>query len=128
LGKIFARWTTHALPLLILSPMLALMLGALPGHLWPMICALALLTLATYLAGATAAALTLGSRRGFLLPLLLAPLSTPLLIFCVSLAANGFGGPAGIRAALFFGGLFLLYLCAAPPLCAAALRSAVEAS
>jgi hypothetical protein len=50
------------------------------------------------------------------------------LIFCASLAENGFDGAAGRQAGFFLGAIVFLYLCLCPPLTAAALKSEVEAS
>jgi heme exporter protein B len=127
-GKILARWITHGLPLLLVSPLLALLLNAVPEKYLGILSALFLTSLCLTLTGGTLAALTLGARRGFLLPLLLGPLSAPSLIFGVALAENGFGVPAGYQAALFLGSLFFIYLCLGPLLAAQALRSAVESS
>ncbi|MBI3418847.1 MAG: heme exporter protein CcmB [Proteobacteria bacterium] len=128
LCKTLLRWGAQTLPLLLVSPILAIMLGTEFEAIPSILAALTLMSLCIALAGAGGAALVLGARRGFLLPLLLVPLCAPALIFCASLAESGLSAEAGKQAALFLGALFFLYLCLFPPLIAAALRSAVEAS
>ena len=75
LAKTAAHWLTTGLPLLLVSPLLALVLR-LPGEALPMLLlALLLGTPTLSLIGAVGAALTLGARRGgVLLPLLVLPL------------------------------------------------------
>jgi heme exporter protein B len=127
-GKILARWVTHVFPLLLASPLLALLLNTAPEKYPALLASLFLVSLCLNLVGGVLAAVTLGARRGFLLPLLLGPLSAPALIYGVGLAEHGFGTPAGHQAALFLGSVFFLYLCLAPAFAASALRSAVESS
>ncbi|MDE3059779.1 MAG: heme exporter protein CcmB [Pseudomonadota bacterium] len=92
LGKIAGQWLASMLPLLVLSPLLAVMAG-LNGD--DMLAAMARLLLAspTIIAlGSIAAALTLGHRRGGLLQaLIVLPLYIPVLIF-----ASATTGPAGL--------------------------------
>jgi heme exporter protein B len=126
--KTLARWVGYALPLIIISPLLAFMLGMAATKLTGLTLALLLASLALYLAGMAAGALTLGARRGFLLPLLLGPLCLPVLVFCVALAENGLDEAAGRQAALFLGSLCFFYLCLFTPLTGAALKSAVESA
>lgn len=128
LVKTLARWLNAALPLLVFSPLLALMLNMNPEKIPAAIAALSLASLCITLAGSAASAFTLGAQRGFLLPLLVMPLCVPALIFCASLAENGFASPAGRQAAFFLGAMMFLYLCICPPLAAAALRADIEAS
>jgi len=75
------HWLYSGLPLVLLSPLLALMLG-LPGRCVPVLMLSLLLgTPVLSLLGALGAALTLGIKRGsLLLSLLILPLYIPLLI------------------------------------------------
>lgn len=81
LAKILGQWISSMLPLLVVSPLLAISMG-LEGEmgqvLWPL-----LLASPTVVAlGAVAAALTLGTKRGGLLQaLIVLPLQVPVLIF-----------------------------------------------
>ncbi len=93
LGKTAAHWLTSGLPLVLLSPLLA-MTFRMPAGIMPVLMAtLALGTISLSLLGSVGAALTVGLRRGAaLLSLLILPLAMPVLIFgarTVSLAIAG---------------------------------------
>lgn len=81
-AKIIAHWLTTGLPLTILSPILALLLN-LPQRAYVALAVSLLIgTPAISAIGGVAAALTLSVRRGgLLLPLLVLPLLTPVMIF-----------------------------------------------
>lgn len=81
-AKIAAHWLTTGLPLTILSPVLGLLLD-LPVSAYGILMASLLIgTPAVSATGGVAAALTLSIRRGgLLLPLLVLPLLTPVVIF-----------------------------------------------
>lgn len=82
LAKIVSHWLTTGLPLLIAAIPLSLMLGSAPDDIPPLLAGLALGTPLLSLLGGMAASLVLGARRGgVLLPLLVLPLATPVLIF-----------------------------------------------
>jgi heme exporter protein B len=126
LAKTAAHWLTTGLPLLLVSPLLALVLR-LPDEALPMLLlALLLGTPTLSLIGAVGAALTLGARRGgVLLPLLVMPLYVPVLIFGVAAVdAAGVGLASGPPLALL-GGILLAALPLAPWAAAAALRQAL---
>lgn len=82
LAKATAHWMVTGIPLILLSPLMAGMLGLEPRS-WPVLVAsLALGTPCLSLIGAVGSALTLGSRRGgALLALLTLPLFMPVMIF-----------------------------------------------
>lgn len=81
-GKAVAHWLTTGLPVLAASVPLALMLGLAPRALPMLVASLGLGTVCLSLLGSMAAAIVLGARRGgVLLPLLVLPLATPVLIF-----------------------------------------------
>ncbi len=93
LGKTVAHWLTSGLPLVLLSPLLAVTFR-MPGETLPVLMAtLALGTVSLSLLGSVGAALTVGLRRGTaLLSLVILPLAMPVLIFgarTVSLAIAG---------------------------------------
>lgn len=93
LGKTIAHWLSSGLPLVLLSPLLA-MTFRLPAATLPVLMAsLVLGTVSLSLLGSVGAALTVGLRRGTaLLSLLILPLAMPVLIFgarTVSLAIAG---------------------------------------
>ena len=126
LAKTTAHWLTTGLPLLLVSPLLALVLR-LPGEALPMLLlALLLGTPTLSLIGAVGAALTLGARRGgVLLPLLVLPLYVPVLIFGVAAVDAASAGLAAGRPLALLGGILLAALPLAPWAAAAALRQAL---
>jgi heme exporter protein B len=81
-AKIAAHWLTTGLPLTLVSPVLALLFN-LPPRAYPaLVGSLLIGTPAVSAIGGIAAALTLSIRRGgLLLPLLVMPLLTPIVIF-----------------------------------------------
>ena len=85
LVKVTAHWLTCVLPLLLISPLLALFLNLTLEMYVALLCSLLVGTPLLSLVGATGVALTLGLQRGgVLLSLLLLPLFIPLLIFATS--------------------------------------------
>jgi heme exporter protein B len=127
LGKAVAHWLTTGVPLLLAAAPLAVMLRMDPAGLWVLLAGLALGTMALSLLGTMGAAIVLGARRGgVLLPLLVLPLATPVLIFGAA-AADAAGAGLSARPHLL---LLAALLAAALPLCplaaGAALRAAVE--
>lgn len=123
LAKIAAHWLVTGLPLLVVAPLLAVLLG-LPQHaLGVLMLTLALGTPILSLIGAIGVALTVGLRRGgILLSLLVLPLYVPVLIFgadAVQRAAEGLQVVAQLN---ILGAMLLLALALAPLPTAAALR------
>lgn len=127
LAKCAAHWLTTGLPLVILSPLLALLLQMPPAGYWALILGLALGTPILTLVGAIGAALVLGARRGgVLLSLLILPLYIPVLIFGVASVEAAATGRAAGPHLLLVGALCLAALALAPFVAAAALRQAAE--
>jgi heme exporter protein B len=127
LAKCLAHWLIAGLPLVITSPLLALMLN-LPADAWPVLLgALLLGTPILSLIGAIGAALILGARRGgVLLPILVLPLYIPTLILgvgAVEAAASGLSPRAHL---LLLGGLLAFAVPLTAVAAAAALRQAAE--
>lgn len=82
LAKILAHWLITGVPLILVSPLLALFLQLPMDSLSVLALSLALGTLSLSLIGAIGAALTVGIRHGgVLLSLLILPLFVPVLIF-----------------------------------------------
>jgi heme exporter protein B len=82
LAKALSHWLATGLPLLLAAGPLAVMLRMDPGAVPVLLAGLLPGTLVLSLLGAMGAAIVLGARRGgVLLPLLLLPLMTPVLIF-----------------------------------------------
>ncbi len=89
LAKCTAHWLTTGLPLIVASPILAILLQLPGGMLGPLLTGLLIGTPAMSLIGAIGAALTVGLRRGgLLLSLLVLPLQVPVLIFGVAAAGS----------------------------------------
>lgn len=123
LVKVATHWLVHMLPLLVLSPLLALFLNMTTSMYFTLILTLLIGTPTISLMGAIGVALTLGLQRaGVLIALLLIPLFIPLLIFATSAIDSAamnlpFSFQLGIMSALF-----LLSLAAAPMVIAYSLK------
>lgn len=127
LGKSLSHWLTSGLPLVIVSPVVAItfqMPLVVTGYL---MLTLLLGTISLSLLGSIGAALTVGLHRGTaLLSLLILPLAMPVLIFgarSVSLVASGDGVAGGLY---FLAAYAVLTLSFAPFATAAALRISNE--
>ena len=126
-ARVFAHWVMSAVPLLLLSPVLAIALNMAPRAIPVLMLTLLLGTPVFSVIGAIGVALTVGLRRsGMLLALLVIPLYIPVLIFgagAVDAAASGLPvtGQLYILAALL-----VLSLTLAPVAIAAALRMSVS--
>jgi heme exporter protein B len=127
-AKAIAHWLTTGLPLVVITPLLALMLNVELGALGPLMLTLLVGTPALTFIGLVGAALSVALRRGgLLLAVLVLPLTVPVLIFGVA-AANAviigptpFGPPFTILC-----GLTLMSLVIGPVAAAAALRHGLE--
>lgn len=127
LAKVLAHWLTTGLPLTVAAPIIALLynldLTVLPVLLLAMILGTPVLSLI----GAVGAGLILGARRGgVLIPLLVLPLTVPVLIFGVAAVDAALTGLTVRPHLLFLGAMLLAALPLAPLAAAAALRQAVE--
>lgn len=98
LAKGLAHWLTTGLPLALASPLLGLLV-ALPGEgVLPLFATLLVGTPALSFIGAAGAALAASLKRGGLIvPVLVAPLTIPVLIFGVSAANAALGGTVPFR-------------------------------
>ena len=127
LGKTLAHWVSSGLPLVILSPLLALQFDLSASATAVLMLSLLLGTPILSLVGSVGAALTVGLRgSSVLLSLLVLPLTIPVLIFGAgAVEAHTAGlGVAGHFSLL--GALFILASMAAPWVAAAALRISME--
>ncbi len=117
--KALAHWLVTGLPLVAVSPVLAVLLN-LPagGYLW-LVISLLLGTPALSVIGAFGAALTVGLKRGgLLMSLLVLPLYVPTLIFGAEVVKRGAAGlavgtPLALLAGITAGSLALLPFAAA---------------
>ena len=127
LGKVLAHWLVACLPLVLLSPVLALQFGLSAAEAGVLTGGLLLGTPVLSLIGAIGAALTTGLRGGsVLLALMVLPLYIPVLIFgsgAVGAQAGAQGSTAHLQ---LLGGLLLGSLALAPWAASAALRIALD--
>ena len=121
LAKAISHWLTAGLPLLIMTPLMAIMLN-IPTIQWPpLLIALLIGSMGLTLLGVIGAALAEGARRGgALMALLILPLAVPLLIFgtLASQSADGIISPH----LMLLGAVFALLLALAPLVAASALE------
>jgi heme exporter protein B len=100
LGKALAHWLVTGLPLVLMSPLLAMTFSVPSNVMGILMLTLTLGTLSLSMLGSIGAALTVGLNRGnALLSLLILPLAMPVLIFgarTVSLAVAGDATSAGV--------------------------------
>lgn len=127
LAKTAAHWTASGLPLVLVSPLLAISLGVPTDALCTLMISLALGTGILSALGAVGAALTLGLRRGsVLLSLLVLPLAMPALIFGARAVDMAIQGEVARGPLLLLAAMFVLSLTLAPLAVAAALRISLE--
>lgn len=127
LGKLLAHWLLCGLPLLLVSPLLALQFGMTSEAFGVLMATLVLGTPVLSLLGGVGAALTLGLRSaGVLVLLLVLPLCVPVLVF-------GAGAVSAVEAGLspqghlsLLAALLLLTAAGAPWTICAALRIALD--
>ena len=127
LAKLIAHWMIVAVPLILATPFLAVMLFMDLPMFWAIIISLILGTPALVALGAIGAAIAVSLKKGGVIaPILILPLAIPILIFGIS-ATNSLAGPDASNAALLFLSAFsLLTLAFAPFAIALALRTAAE--
>jgi heme exporter protein B len=127
MAKVFAHWIVSAVPIVIVSPVLALQYDLDPQALYVLMASLLVGTPVLSFIGAVGAALTLGLRSaGVLLSLLVLPLYVPVLILgsgAVDMAVAGMGGEAHL---LLLAALLVLAGAFAPWAAALALRISME--
>jgi heme exporter protein B len=126
-GKALSHWLATGLPLVFVAWPLAIMLR-IPNEAVPILLAGLLPgTLALSLLGTAGAAIVLGARRGgVLLPLLVLPLATPVLIFGATAAAAAADGLTAKPHLLLLGAVLAVAIPLCPLAAGAALRGAVE--
>jgi heme exporter protein B len=124
-AKALGHWLTTGLPLLFAAAPLAIMLQIKSEALPALMMGLVAGTLTLSLLGTACAAVVLGARRGaVLLPVLVLPLATPVLIFGTA-AADAAATGLTVKPHLL---LLSAFLAAALPLCPLAAGSALRAA
>jgi heme exporter protein B len=126
-GKVLAHWLASGVPLVLLSPLLAIQFGLHAQTQGVLVLALAAGTPVLSLVGAIGAALTLGLRGGgVLLSLLVLPLYVPVLIVGAGAADAAAAGMDVTGHFMLLGALLVISAVLAPWAIAAALRISVE--
>lgn len=127
LVRVLVHWATTALPLLLVTPLLAELLYLPHAQLPVLLASLALGTPLLSLLGAVVAALTVGMRRsGILVALLALPLYVPVLVFGAGSVARAAQGLDPVGALLMLAAGLVLALVLAPLAAAAAIRIALS--
>ena len=121
IAKMLAHWLTTALPLIVLTPLLALMLNLEPTTLGPLLAAMLAGTPAVSAIAAIGAALTMGIERGgLILSVIVLPFYIPTLIFGVSATSSVAAGATSTSSALLILTAISIAACALAPFAAAA--------
>lgn len=103
LAKALAHWLTTGLPLALAAPLLGLLVALPAEAILPLVATLLVGTPGLSFIGAAGAALAASLRRGGLIvPVLVAPLTIPILIFGVSAANAALGGTVPFATPLLF--------------------------
>ena len=126
LSKGISYWLIILIPLIITSPIFAILLDMDLKNIPWLVISISAGSLAISLIGLSGSALILGARRGnILLPILIIPLMTPILIFgvCVNEAIKINGSPYGNLFLLL--ALTLVYLVISPFISALLVRIAI---
>lgn len=128
LAKASAHWLTTGVPLIVAAPILGLMLNIEARAMAAVALTLAAGTPALTLIGAVGAALSVALRRGgLLLPVLVLPLTIPVLIFGIASANAALAGPVPFGTPFtILCALTLASLAIGPFAAAAALRHGLE--
>ena len=127
LGKSAAHWLITGLPLVIVSPLIAMTFRMGSGAIGIMMLTLTFGTISLSLLGSIGAALTVGLNRGTgLLSLLILPLVMPILIFGARTVSLSAADGAVAASVYFLAAYCMLALTLAPFATAAALRISNE--
>ncbi|AHJ62174.1 Heme exporter protein B [Granulibacter bethesdensis] len=126
-GKAVAHWLVTGLPLLLCAGPLAMMLRMRPEIVPVLLAGLLPGTMALSLLGTMGASVVLGARRGaVLLPLLVLPLTTPILIFGAAAADAAAGGLSPRPHLLLLCAVAVVAMSLCPFAAGAGLRAAAE--
>lgn len=125
--KCLAHWASHVLPLIIITPLLAVFLQMEPVMIGATALSLLLGTPAIIFIGAAGAALTVSLPRGGVLTVIITlPLVIPVIIFGVSAIHALHTGQDATQSLLFLSSLSLFFAVIGSTTAAAALRYMVE--
>ncbi len=127
LAKAISHWLTTGLPLIVIAAPIAVMLHLPSASMLPLLVGLLPGTLTLSLLGTAGSAIILGARRGaVLLPILVLPLATPVVIFGASGADPGSLPAAKLQSLLLESAFFVFCLPLCPIAAGAGLRAAGE--
>lgn len=127
LGKILAHWLVSGVPVLVLTPLLALFLGLEAASIKVLMLTLLLGTPVLSAVGAIGVALTVGLRRGgILLALLVLPMYVPVLIFATMMVEHANTGLPVLADMSMLVAFLILAITLAPLPTAAALKVSVS--
>jgi heme exporter protein B len=126
-AKVFAHWLLTGLPILFVSPLLAVFLAMEPTTYFALFLTLLIGTPILSLLGAIGVALTVGLRKGgILLSLIMLPLSIPILIFSTMAIDAAAYGQSYIGLLALLGAMLITSITLAPFAIAASLRVSVS--
>lgn len=127
LAKLLTSWLVAGLPLALLSPLLGFLLGMSPPAALVLMGGMLLGTLSLFFIGGFIGALLVGlPRAGVLLPILVLPLVSPVVIFGAGAVRAAMSGAPAQAPLYFLAAITVMCLCCIPLATAAALRNAFE--
>ena len=125
--RVATHWLATGLPIVILSPLMALLMDYPSEAMGTLALSLLLGTATLSLLGAVGAALTVGLRQsGMLMPILVLPLAVPVLIFGAQAAGQGARAEDPVGALYLLAAMLVLGITLAPFAIAAAVRVSLE--
>ena len=127
LAKLLAAWLVLGLPLVLLAPLLGLLLGLSATAAVILMAGLLMGTLSLFFLGGFIGALLVGlPRAGVLLPILVLPLVSPIVIFGAGAVRAALSGVSAQAPLYFLAAITVMCLCFIPLATAVALRNAYE--
>lgn len=127
MAKSLAHWLLTGFPLMLLSPLLALLLQLPSGGYIALMASMAIGTVSLSFIGAIGAGLTVGLRKGgLLLSLIILPLYIPVLIFGVSCVQAAQGGADFLGLLAVLGAFLALAITLAPLAIAAGVKISID--
>lgn len=127
IAKIFAHWLLTGLPILLVSPLLAIFLSLEINTFYALFLTLLIGTPILSLLGAIGVALTVGLRKGgVLLSLIMLPLSIPILIFSTMAIDAASFGQSYVGLLMLLSAMLVAAITLAPFAIAASLRVSVS--
>ena len=126
-GKIISHWLLSGLPLVLLSPVLAIMMAIEPEAIGPIVISLLLGTPILSLLGAIGAGLTVGLKKGgVLIAIIILPLYIPVLILGTKLIETGLLGGNYNAHMVWLGALLALMAIVSPIATSASVRLSIS--